>query len=340
MTSKERYLACVRGEARDRVPVTPIFMIWGAHYIGRMYREYYLDGDVLADVQLAMARTFGVDQVSAISDPWREASAYGMEFDYPEEGVGVPRGVLLKTREDVERLGPVDFGAAARTRQRIDSVARMAAEAGETHSVLGWVEGPMAEYADLRGMQEAMIDLIDAPEVFARAAEVLTDNAIEYARLQIAAGADTVGVGDAAASLIGPKLYRRCVLPWEKKLFAAIHEAGALVRLHICGNINDLLGDIATAGADVVDLDWMVPVARAREAMGPEVALCGNFDPTAVLLQGTPDSVAAAARRCIAEGGDRFILQPGCEVPPATPEANVRAFCPGEGCLIGESLAI
>ena len=338
MTSKQRYLAAVRGEPHDRAAVTPIFMAWAAHYIGRTYRDFYLDGDVMVEAHLAMARDFGVDQVSVISDPWREASAYGMAFDWPEEGVGIPRGGLLETPGDVERLAGVDFAAAERTRDRIDAVAKLAAAVGETHSVLGWVEGPMAEYVDLRGMQDAMLDLIDAPEPFARAAEVLTENALEFARKQIAAGADTIGVGDAAASLIGPDLFRRLVLPWEKRLFAGIHEAGALVKLHICGNINDLLADIATSGADAVDLDWMVPVDRARRVMGPEVCLCGNFDPSAVLLRGRPEDVAAAARGCLADGGERFLLQPGCEVPPGTPEANVRAFCPAEGCLIEDAL--
>jgi len=340
MTSKQRYLAAVRGEARDRVPVTPIFMSWAAHHVGRTYRDFYLDGDVLAEAQLAVTRTFDVDQASAISDPWRESSAYGMAFDYPEEGVGVPRGVLLKTPGDVAKLGPLDFDAAPRTRQRIESVARMAAEVGETHSVLGWVEGPIAQYGDLRGVEQTMIDLIDTPEAFHQAAEVITSNAIDFARRQVEAGADTIGVGDAAASLVGPELFRRHVLPWEKKLFAAVHEAGGLVKLHICGNINDLLADLAPSGADVIDLDWMVPVGRSRAAVGPDVCLCGNFDPAAVLLRGTPEHVAAAARRCIAEGGERFILQPGCETPPGTPEANLRAFCPCEGCLIADALEL
>ena len=338
MTSKQRLHAAVRGEAHDRVPVTPIFMAWAAHYVGRTYRDYYLDGDVLAESQVAMAREFGADQVSAISDPWREASDYGMEFDYPEEGVGIPRGKLIDSPEDVARLGLIDFDAPGRCRQRIESVARMAAEVGDTHSVLGWVEGPMAEYTDLRGMEAAMLDLMDDPGRFERAAEVLVANAVEFARRQVAAGADTVGVGDAAASLIGPKLYREHVLPWERRLFAGIHDAGAMVRLHICGNIKALLADLAGSGADVIDLDWMVPVARARRIVGPDVALCGNFDPATVLLRATPEEVAAAARQCIADGGERLILQPGCEVPPGTPEANIRAFCPCEGCLIEDAL--
>jgi len=339
MTSKERLYAAVRGGDRDRIPVVPIFMAWAAHYVGHTYRDFYLDGSVLADAQLAVTRAFGVDQISAISDPWRESAAYGMEFDYPPDAVGVPRGHLLKCPHDVARLGPIDVHAAPRTRQRIDSVARMADEVGRTHSVLGWVEGPLAQYSDLRGMHEAMIDLIDDPAMFHRAAEVIVYNAIAFARAQAQAGADMIGVGDAAVSLIGPRLYVEHVLEWQRRLFEGIHAAGAAVRLHICGNIRDIIEHMAATGADVIDVDWMVPLPHARQAVGDEVALCGNFDPAAVLLRGSPQTVAAAARKCIAEGGDRFLLMPGCEVPPGTPEANLRAFCPAEGCLISDALA-
>lgn len=338
MTPKEQYLAAVRGEKHDRVPVTPIFMAWAAHHIGHTYRDFQLDGDVLADAQLAVTRAFGVGQVSAISDPWREASGYGMEFDYPAEGVGVPKGKIITSADDVAELRPLEPSGVKRMAQRVASVARMAAEVGSTHSVLGWIEGPIAEYADLRGMEEAMIDLIQAPEMFARAAEVLVQTGLNFATAQIEAGADTIGVGDATASLVGPRLYAEHVLPWERKLFEGIHEAGGLVKLHICGDIRDIVADMARSGADIIDADWMVPLAEARRAAGPHVALAGNFDPVEVLLRGTPQQVAEAAAANIADAGGRFILQPGCEVPQHTPEQNIRAFCPCEGCLIADAL--
>ena len=91
-------------------------------------------------------------------------------------------------------------------------------------------------------------------------------------------------------------------------------------------------------GADVLDVDWMVPLDKARALAGPDVTLCGNFDPSAVLLQAAPEDVAKAATDCIDKAGQKFFLMPGCEVPPATPEENVRAFCPCKGCLIPEQL--
>jgi len=338
VTPKERIYAILSGDTYDRPAVTPIFMAWSANFIGHTYRDYYLDGDILAEAQLAVVRAFNLDQISAISDPWREASAYGMEFDYPQDGVGKPRDVLIKTRQNIACVKMLDIENAARTKQRIESVKKMAAHVGQTHSVLGWIEGPMAEYADLRGVEKAFLDLIDDPLMFVEAGQVIVQNAISFAIAQIKAGADMIGVGDAVASLIGPNMYTRYVLPLEQNLFAAIHQAGAKVKLHICGNITNIVEQMAKSGADVIDVDWMVPLEKARQLVGPDIVLCGNFDPSAVLLQGTPRQVAEAARKCIKVGGKKFFLMPGCEVPPATPQQNIRAFCPCEGCLIREEL--
>ena len=367
MTPKERIYAILKGASYDRPAVTPIFMAWSANFIGHTYRDYYLDGDVLVQAQLAVTRAFNLDQISAISDPWREASAYGMQFDYPADGVGRPKDLLIKTYDDISKVKPFDIENAERTKQRIESVrkmawhglparentAKMAVPLGQTHSVLGWVEGPMAEYADLRGVENTFLDLVDRPEMFIKAGEIIIQNAIAFAAAQVKAGADMIGIGDAAASLIAPDMYKEFVLPLEQKLIAAIHEAGAAVKLHICGNIKNHISYMAQSGADIIDVDWMVPLAKARELVArpswpcfhglearatPQITLCGNFNPAGVLFEGSPEEVAEAARKCLKTGGDKFILMPGCEVPPATPEQNIRAFCPCDGCLIREEL--
>ena len=105
MTSKERILATIKGQAHDRTAVTPIFMAWSAHFIGRTYRDYYLNGDVLVQAQLAVVKAFNIDQISVISDPWREASAYGLKLDYPEQGVGIPREPLIQSSDDMGMRG-------------------------------------------------------------------------------------------------------------------------------------------------------------------------------------------------------------------------------------------
>ena len=103
-----------------------------------------------------------------------------------------------------------------------------------------------------------------------------------------------------------------------------IREAGAIRRLHICGNTSRILADMAQSGAAIIDIDWMVDMRRAAETFG-EIAVCGNFDPVAVMLNGTPAQVQEAVRANMAAGGARSFSMAGCEIPDGTPHANLRA---------------
>ena len=84
---------------------------------------------------------------------------------------------------------------------------------------------------------------------------------------------DILGVGDAAASLVGPQIYEEFVLPYEKKLVDGLHALGTRVRLHICGNTRRILTGIGRLGCEIVDIDSMVPLDQARREIGPAAAL-------------------------------------------------------------------
>ncbi len=154
MSPKQRVYAAVQGQPVDRVPVTPIFMAWSAHFIGKTYRDYYLDGDVLARAQLAVTEAFELDQVMAISDPWREAEGYGMAVRLSAGG-WASAGPRIRSRDDAKNC------AARRVRGAAGCCSvcrawRSLARGGRTHSVW-WVEGD-GGVRRLRGMQESMLD--------------------------------------------------------------------------------------------------------------------------------------------------------------------------------------
>ena len=140
------------------------------------------------------------------------------------------------------------------------------------------------------------------------------------------AGADIIGEGDAAASLVGPGIYREVVAPFESRFVEAIHGMGALVRLHICGNMSRSVRDMGLLGADIVDLDAPTDMAAARLAMGPDQVLLGNLNPVSEVLQGTPASILAATEQRHGAAGSRFIVGAGCEIPRQTPIENLRAL--------------
>jgi MtaA/CmuA family methyltransferase len=135
-----------------------------------------------------------------------------------------------------------------------------------------------------------------------------------------------IGVGDAAASLVGPDIYEEFVWPYEKKLVDGIHALGGKVRLHICGNTRRILEGMGKLGCDIVDLDSMAPISEARQKMGPNTILLGNLNPVSVLQNGDPAGVTAAVAECHHQAGPRFVVGAGCEVPRDTPNANLRAM--------------
>ena len=139
-------------------------------------------------------------------------------------------------------------------------------------------------------------------------------------------GATLIGVGDAAASLVGPKLYAQFVLDWEKRLVESIHALGVPVRLHICGNTKRIVRGMGETGCEIVDLDFLTSIAEGRAAMGPGQVLLGNLDPVRALRDGTPESVYAAVAECHAQAGAPYVVSAGCEVPRGTPIENLRAM--------------
>ncbi len=329
MNGRERVLAKLAGEPTDRLPVMAITMMLAADQIGRPYRDYVTDWRVLVEGQLATAERFGLDYVSCISDPTREACDLGAPVTFFDD---LPPAIqenntLLKEKSRLARLElPDPYAPGSRMLDRVQAAAALKERVGGELAIEGWIEGPCAEGADLRGLHTLMLDFYDDPGFVRDLFDFVTEMELAFAKAQLEAGCDLIGCGDAAASLVGPAIYEEFVWPYEKRLFDAIHEAGGRVRLHICGNTRPILESIGRLGCEMVDLDHMVPVAEAREKMGPRQVLCGNLDPVHCVREGTPQQIRAALARCHAEAGDAYIVGAGCEVVRDTPPENFLAM--------------
>ncbi len=326
MNSRERFEHRLRGSAVDRPPNFDIMMTFAAHYIGERLQRYYLDHRVLVGANLAVLEEFSLDIVQSISDPYREAADFGLQVEFPEDGLPVRKKPLLENPADLSTLKAPKPGSCARMSDRLEAIRLFRDRVGVEVPILGWVEGALAEANVLRGDTAMMTDLYDCPEWVGDLLERCVEVEIEFARAQVAAGASIIGLGDAIASQVSTTMYEKFALPYEQRIFAAVHEMGAHCRLHICGDTTHILESMALSGADIVDLDWMVDIRKAAELFGAGgPAICGNFDPVRVMLRGTPTKVKAAVRDCLLAGGPRSISAAGCEIPDATPHQNLLA---------------
>jgi len=336
MTGKERVLSLMRGEPTDHLANLTITMMKAADEIGVPYKTYALDADAHARGQAAVSRAYGIDHVSGISDPAVEAADLGARVIYRDDAppaIDDEEPLLLDTARLISLKVP-DPRASRRMRTRIDAIALMKKECDDK-AVEGWIEGPMAESCDLRGVSRVLMDFYDAPSFVRDLISFVVDVELAFARAQIEAGADFIGIGDAAASLAGPALYREFIWEAEKRCVRELHHMGVPVRLHICGNITPLLDMLAGVGADIVDLDSMVSVKSAREKLGPLSAIAGNINPVAELRNGTPRTVEEALDACFREAGEsKYAVAAGCEAPRDTPAPNLLAmarFAQGHG---------
>lgn len=330
MTSKERCLAAIAGEPVDRVPVFPLLMFFALQRIGITYREFARNGSSMAAAQLNIHSRFGVDAITACSDAFRISADLGGEMVFPDDSPPFLATPLVASAADFARLErPDPTTVGCRMADRAVGVKEMVRAVGDRCLVLGWVDMPFAEACSLCGVTEFMLALYDEPLLAHRILDFLADIVIDFALLQLEAGAPMIGAGDAAASLIGPELYREFALPYETRVCEAIQAAGGLTKLHICGNTVDLLRDMARTGADLFSVDHLVDLAIAREVFG-EAGLCykGNMDPVADMLQATPEHCLKQALTCIRVAeGTPYMVSPGCEVPGETPDDVFEALC-------------
>ncbi|MFH1069052.1 MAG: uroporphyrinogen decarboxylase family protein [Candidatus Glassbacteria bacterium] len=328
MNSLERYLAVLEHQPADFLPRLPILMQFAAEHIGSNYGAFAGDYRVLVEANLACAHDFGMDQVSTISDPYRETQGFGAEIVYVRDGVPRCPRPPLAGNKNLDRLPRPDPLAAPRMLDRVNAVRSYAGSVvGKKFSILGWVEGPAAEAADLRGVNQFFLDLIDDPPWVSALMDICVDVGIEFARAQVGAGADTIGIGDAVASQVSPQMYEEMIQPGEKRLIAAIKKMGARVRLHICGNITHLLPGISGLGIDILDVDHMVDMKTVRRTLGHKVTLAGNIDPAAAVYAGRPDDIREHLRCTYELVGNPYMVTAGCEIPSGTPAENLLALC-------------
>ncbi|MEV0790662.1 uroporphyrinogen decarboxylase [Kribbella sp. NPDC050459] len=325
------YLLAARGE---RVPHTPV---WFMRQAGRALPEYRavregismlescMRPDLVVEITLQPVRRYGVDAAIFYSDIVLPLKAAGFDIEI-KPGVGPVVADPIRDAAGVDRVRPVTPADVSFT---TESVQQLVSELGGT-PLIGFagapftvasylVEGgPSKDFAKTKAMMHG------DPALWHALADRLADVAIAYLAVQVEAGASAIQLFDSWAGGLSPRDYERFVLPHSAKVFDAMAGYG-VPRVHFGVNTGELLGLMSEVGADVVGVDWRVPldeaVRRITAAGGAPKPVQGNLDP-ALLFAGW-DAIEPEIDRILAEGkaAPGHIFNLGHGVPPdADPE--------------------
>jgi uroporphyrinogen decarboxylase len=242
------------------------------------------DPDLSTEITLQPVRRYGVDAAILYSDIVVPAEAIGFGIDV-KPGVGPVVAEPFRSAADLARLRPlepdVDCPWVAQT------VRQLVGELGDV-PLIGFAGAPftvasyLVEGGPSRDMARTKALMAGEPALWAELADRLADLALASLRAQVEAGASAVQVFDSWAGSLSPDLYERHVLPASAKVFAGLADLD-VPRIHFGVGTGELLALLAKAGADVVGVDWRVPLDEARRRLGPAVAVQGNLDPAMCL---------------------------------------------------------
>ena len=229
---------------------------------------------------------------------------------YPKdlEGAAIPADLLKRGRI------PVVLEAIKIIREKV----------GPDVPIIGGMEGPITVASDLVSVKSFMKWSLKKTDLFEQALDLVTEAAIMYANALVEAGADIISVADPVASpdLLSPDSFKKFL---KARLQKFSYSVDSVTVLHICGNVNPILSDMADCGFEGLSVEEKIgSPKKAKEVIGNRARFVGNISSPFTLLPGPVDKIKAEAKQALADGVD--VLAPGCGIAPMTPLENIKAM--------------
>ncbi len=252
------------------------------------YRAVRKEGSILdaikdpalsAEITLQPIRRYGVDAAILFSDIIVPVHAVGFGIDI-KPGVGPVTSEPFRSADDLKRLRHLDPDVD--TPYVIETVKLCVNQLDIP--LIGFAGGPftiasyLIEGGPSRTYQETKRLMFENPDLWGQLMDRLTGICTSSLLSQIEAGASAVQLFDSWVGALSPSQYVRFVFPWVQKMFKEVSETGVPI-IHFGVATGELLGLMSDVGANVIGVDWRVPIDEARARVGDKKALQGNLDP-------------------------------------------------------------
>jgi uroporphyrinogen decarboxylase len=296
------------------------------------YRAARGDTDILdlctaperaVELTLQPLRRMPLDAAILFSDIMVPIAAIGVDVRI-EAGVGPVVPEPVRSESDLRRIRPLEpetdvpYVLEAIRLLRKELTVPLIGFAGAPFTVASY----LIEGGPSRNHERTKALMLGEPALWSRLMEALGAGALAYLRAQVDAGAQAIQVFDSWAGALSPADYERSVMPAMARLFDGLHACGVPL-IHFGVGTGELLSLMRDAGADVVGVDWRVPLDIAWSRVGFDAAVQGNLDPATCLAQW--EVVESKALDVLARAGGRpgHVFNLGHGVLPDTPPATL-----------------
>jgi uroporphyrinogen decarboxylase len=281
--------------------------------------------ELVAEITLQPVRRFGVDAAILFSDIVVPLKALGLDLDIVP-GVGPVIAQPVRSSADLDRLVPLEG-----VPEVAEAVKLLVAELAGT-PLIGFAGAPftlasyLVEGGPSKDQRQTKALMYGDPALWHQLMSRLVGITLTFLRVQLDAGVSAVQLFDSWVGALPAADYRSCVLPHSAAILAGVGESHPGVpRIHFGVGTGELLHDMGAAGADVVGVDFRVPLDAAAQRIGPGKAVQGNLDPT--VLFAPTEAVRAQTERVLQQGraaeGHVFNLGHGV-LPETDPDALAR----------------
>jgi uroporphyrinogen decarboxylase len=308
MSTDYTFLKACRGEKTDYTPV------WLMRQAGRYLPQYmkirkkvtFLElcktPELAAEVTIQPIDYLNADAAILFSDILTPVEPMGLKLDF------VPGPVFenpVRTEADIDALRipvmeedvPYVLETIKILRREFEGRVPLIGFGGAPFTLACYmVEGKGSkDFAQIKRM------MYGAPELFAKLMEKVTEMDRLYLNAQITAGAQVIQIFDTWGGIVSPLDYAKFVLPYTKKLIDGLDRSVPVI--HFVKGASAMLDTVSKAGSDVMGLDWHVNLGKARDIIGPDIAVQGNLDPT--VLYAPKEHIEREVKRILDENAGR-----------------------------------
>jgi MtaA/CmuA family methyltransferase len=325
MHGLELIKSAMRCQKVERIPWVPFVGAHAGELLGLDATNYFQSEQHIVDGAKLAIEKYNPDGIPVTFDLQIEAEVLGCEIKWTKDN---PPAVVSHPLADGS-LKLEDLKVPCRCKGRIATVMNATTKIKEANpdvALYGLITGPFTLALHLLGT-DIFMKLFEDPEYVGEVMNYCTEVGKAMSNYYIEAGCDVIAVVDPMVSQIDPMSFEMFVAPSCKDLFAHIRGCGALSSFFVCGNATQNIEEMCKCEPDNISTDENIPLEFLKEQCGKyNISFGGNMKLTSVLLMGTPEDAKFEAIECMDIGGHTgFILAPGCDLPMATPVANLEA---------------